>query len=289
MTPSTYRVAVTCPLHTGRRLLYSTIRRSIVRVSDATLRRFKTGRLSASDAALFRRLGLLVENAAAERDRMRGYFDRLNRLPGALDLTVVMTMACNFACPYCFEGDLKGDRRLSSDTADRLLDFTARRLDPEAVTGLRVTFYGGEPLLAGDALWSLAKRFKDLADARSAPFSFGMITNGALLTPKLVDALLPLGFETAQVTLDGPARLHRPTPIRRRRPGRRPRPLGRLPPPTLANRRMPRLPLPPPMLRRLPPPFLCGPRRPRPGRLRPGVVRRRVAGDGGAGFAVWEQ
>lgn len=138
---------------------------------------------------------------------MTTYFDRINGLADTLELTVVLTMACNFACPYCFEGDLKGDRRLSPETADRLIDFTARRLTPK-IKKLSVDFYGGEPLLAKDALVSLARRFKKLAESRGIAFRFGMVANGSLLTPKTVDALVPLGLTGAQITVDGPAHLH---------------------------------------------------------------------------------
>ena len=208
MTPSIYRATTPCPRRPDRRLLYSTLRRSLVRVTAPTLRRFETGRLSAANAALFQRLGLLVDAPETEQTSMIGYFDRLNERPGDLDLTVVLTMACNFACPYCFEGALKGDRRISASTADRLVDFTAARLDHDAVSGLRVIFYGGEPLLETDRLRSLARRFADLAEAKDKPFRFGLITNGSLLTPKTADALRPLGLDRAQVTLDGPPRLH---------------------------------------------------------------------------------
>lgn len=208
MTPSVFNRAFPCVEIPGRWLLYSTKRRSIVRVTEKILRDFEAGRLSPADAALFRRLELVVPDRTAEGAEMAGYFDRLNTRPGDLDLTVVLTMACNFACPYCFEGDLKGDRRLLPETADQLVTFAATRLSPDAVSGLNVTFYGGEPLLAEETLCSLARRFKDQAEHAGKPFRFSLVSNGSLLTPKTVDALVPLGLTQAQVTLDGPPRLH---------------------------------------------------------------------------------
>ncbi len=207
MTPSAHRLVFPCPDAPGHWLVYSTKRRSIVRVTKATLRELETGRLSDEDAGLFRRLELLYPDTDAERAAMAAYFDRINDLCDTLDLTVVLTMACNFACPYCFEGDLKGDRRMSPETADHLIDFTACQLAPK-IKKLSVDFYGGEPLLSKDALVSLARRFKGLAESRGIAFRFGMVTNGSLLAPKTVDALVPLGLTGVQVTLDGPAHLH---------------------------------------------------------------------------------
>ena len=48
----------------------------------------------------------------------------------------------------------------------------------------------------------------DAAAANGSKFSFGMVTNGTLLTRKLVEELLLLGFTGAKITLDGPREVH---------------------------------------------------------------------------------
>jgi len=189
------------------RLLYSTRRSSLVRVTRETARAVMAGRVPTAHRKLFQRLEMIVEDPEAERRAMLGYFDRLNGRSTTLELIVVVTMACNFACPYCFEGGLKGARHLSRETADRLVDFVSKRLTPK-FTELTVTFYGGEPLLAPGMIRHLSKRLRTLADSRGVSWEFGLMTNGSLLTPALVKDLIPLGLTQAQVTLDGPPRLH---------------------------------------------------------------------------------
>ena len=60
------------------------------------------------------------------------------------------TMACQAGCRYCFAR--KTGEVMSRDTADRAVDFIAR-LAP-AGEDIRLTFHGGEPLLAGEAFYA---------------------------------------------------------------------------------------------------------------------------------------
>lgn len=206
MIPSTY-LRIFPDKSLDRRLLYSTKRTSLVRATRETARELASGGLSDSDRALFQRLEMIVDDPETERQAILGYFDRLNARSTTLDLIVVLTMACNFACPYCFEGGLKGARRLSKKTADHLIDFIADRLTSK-ITELTVTFYGGEPLLAAGMIQHLSTRLKTLAESHEKSWEFGLVTNGSLLASSLVGELIPLGLTRAQVTLDGPPRLH---------------------------------------------------------------------------------
>ena len=43
---------------------------------------------------------------------------------------------------------------------------------------------------------------------RGVEYRFTLVTNGALLTPEIVESLRPLGLASAKVTLDGPPELH---------------------------------------------------------------------------------
>ena len=78
-----------------------------------------------------------------------------------------------------------------------------------------LTFFGGEPLLNVPALMRIAEACHAHAAARGIEQIVSIITNGLLLTPELVDRLLPLGLTGVKVTLDGDRETHdRMRPLR---------------------------------------------------------------------------
>ena len=53
---------------------------------------------------------------------------RLNNNNSCLNITVVMNLDCNFACTYCYEGEMKGKLYMSDETAGRLTDFIKEKV-----------------------------------------------------------------------------------------------------------------------------------------------------------------
>lgn len=105
------------------------------------------------------------------------------------------TLRCNLHCRHC-----GSDCRVSSSQRDmpredflRVLDGVARRVPPSQVF---VVVSGGEPLMRDD-LEQCGTEFKRRG------FSWGMVTNGLLLTPQRFAALLRAGLSSLTVSLDG--------------------------------------------------------------------------------------
>lgn len=117
---------------------------------------------------------------------------------------IAPTMACNMACPYCFEGNKKG--RMSEDVIRALLDRIEKNL--VGTKSLSTCWYGGEPLLAMDIIEKITRAIFIMKEKAGFGYVSSLITNGYLLTPENVDRLNEMKVKTAQVTLDGPARLH---------------------------------------------------------------------------------
>ncbi len=203
MQPSSYLKLFPCPDQPGSCLLYSTKRTSLVRISEPVARAALWGKLSPESEKTLADLGMMVPSAAAEREEMRGVLDRINAVNRRISVTAILNFDCNLACVYCFEGRMKGRHAMSPDTADLLVAFIAQRLKP-GKTRLDVTFYGGEPLLSPALLQDLSRRLADVCGERDAAFRFTLVTNGTLLTRRIVEDLLPLGLRGAKVTLDGP-------------------------------------------------------------------------------------
>ena len=62
-----------------------------------------------------------------------------------MECTLYLTENCNLKCSYCYEGDDKRKKILSSDDLKTAIDFIVQH-NPEGEK-LDLTFLGGEPLL----------------------------------------------------------------------------------------------------------------------------------------------
>ena len=125
--------------------------------------------------------------------------------------TLVLTVAsgCNLACRYCYCGvcrDELPDKGLMSEalalqTVDRL--FAAA--DPKV--GVRITFFGGEPLLNKNVIRSVVARCNDLAAARGQKAGYSITTNATLMDDETADLIIKNNFGL-MASLDGPQPLH---------------------------------------------------------------------------------
>ena len=146
----------------------------------------------------------LVPGAFDEHDDVvRRRRARQRRIDG-LNLTVAVTLACNFRCVYCYEDHPVS--HMSRATADALLRFAAERLPPE--TSLYVTWFGGEPLLNVPIIEFLSRGLMRLCEDRRCAYDSYMITNGYRLTAPMARRLAKAGIRDFQVTLDGERDVH---------------------------------------------------------------------------------
>jgi uncharacterized protein len=196
-----------CGDRTGSILLYSTKKGSVVRASSLLLDAIRDDALTEAHRAALTRMEILTDDPVLERQFMAGLVDRTNASAGTFFATVVLTLDCNLACPYCFEDTFRGRHAMSEGVAE-LMVRKFQREEIEEGRDLVLRFYGGEPLLALPRLKEIAGRLKIAALAAGTNFSFTLVTNATLLTRRVVEELLPLGLTGAQITLDGPAEIH---------------------------------------------------------------------------------
>ncbi len=163
--------------------------------------------------------GFLVEDRAADRRALDQYLDDVRNDASELNVTLLTTLQCNFACDYCFQGD-HGDynrraEKMTLDTAHLAIEWMCRELDRVRPGKLVLTFFGGEPLLNLPVMYEVAERMWAAARERQVPMFVNIITNGLLLTPDVVDRMVPLGLNGIKITLDGDRETHnRMRPLR---------------------------------------------------------------------------
>ncbi|MFN8059187.1 MAG: radical SAM protein [Vicinamibacterales bacterium] len=162
--------------------------------------------------------GFLVDSVDADRSRLESFFAHVRHDASHLHVTILTTLQCNFACDYCFQGEHDGGAsagRMTRETAARVVDWVAKRLDAVRPERFTVTFFGGEPLLNLPVLYTLAEELWDACASRDIPMRSVVITNGLLLTPTVVERLMPFGLAGIKVTLDGDRDTHdRMRPLR---------------------------------------------------------------------------
>jgi uncharacterized protein len=156
--------------------------------------------------------GFLSGGPEADRRAVEERFERFREDASELRVTVLTTLQCNFACGYCVQGDHGAHdataRKMTLDTASRVAAWVEQQLDAVRPRRFVLTFFGGEPLLNLPVVYFLAERLWAASQARGVAMVANVITNGLLLTPAVVDRLLPFGLKGVKVTLDGDREAH---------------------------------------------------------------------------------
>ncbi|MCX6544884.1 MAG: radical SAM protein [Acidobacteria bacterium] len=221
MEPSAFNVRV--PLSTGDVFLMNTLTDAQVVVSaDAARLVDRPGDTcedtvhAAADVrdalATFAEHGFLVQDRTSEQAALARRFHEFREDTSQLRITILTTLQCNFACDYCYQGDHAAAGRpapkMSLETSARVAEWIAGQLDAVNPRRLVLTFFGGEPLLNTPAMIDIAGRCWQATQARGVRQLVSIITNGLLLSPAIVDRMLPFGLTGVKVTLDGDRATH---------------------------------------------------------------------------------
>jgi len=113
-------------------------------------------------------------------------------------LKIQMGLSCNYSCDYCSQ---KFVERSESTTAKDVAPFMEKLkvLEFSEEAGLKVEFWGGEPLVYWKTLKPLAEAIRE-----KVPYArFSMITNGSILTDEIIDWLMMMDFSVS-ISHDGP-------------------------------------------------------------------------------------
>jgi uncharacterized protein len=115
-------------------------------------------------------------------------------------LILWITENCNLRCDYCFVE--KSEKRMSLDVGRAAIDFLLKPEVSWEERSLRITFFGGEPLLEFDTIEGIVEYWKSLARTVNKKMSFTLTTNGTLLTKRMADFFKANDF-AIQYSMDG--------------------------------------------------------------------------------------
>lgn len=217
-TASRYKVSrydIPVRLADGGALLFNSRTRSLIALSDVEARiyrdlaersAFSGGQ--AGDRLLLEALiggGHVVGATIDELAVVRDSYEATRSSKGSLTLTIAPTMACNFACGYCFQGLDKPTKKMKPDVQNAIVDFVKARV---GLKSLSVVWYGGEPLMGADSIFRLSDLLISYCDKHKINYSAGIVSNAWFLNGEMAAQLYPRRIRWVQVTIDGDRDTH---------------------------------------------------------------------------------
>lgn len=153
-------------------------------------------------------MGFIIPDHVDEQAEFSRWFEeKMVEHPG-MEVTILTNFSCNLACPYCVQEGFHNSLFMRKETAAQVCKWMEKRIDAHQLEGLKLIFYGGEPMLNPEAMRFFSRTMWETCQARGIPFESRVITNGVLLTPEILDELHRYGLNEVKVTLDGDKETH---------------------------------------------------------------------------------
>lgn len=152
------------------------------------------------------RLGFLVASDKDEKAEWETLFMKGKDDLSYIDLTILLTQNCQMQCVYCFEGS-KSKTEITASTVNDILLFVKKQAG--TCNRLRVTWFGGEPLLAYNKLRELSVALINLCKEFHIEYSADITTNGFALNRQRCNELISdLNVKRYIITVDGLENIH---------------------------------------------------------------------------------
>lgn len=205
------RYTILTPLRDNRIMAYNSLSGSLAVFNSAEAQAYEAIRAGqrVSDEDILRDLehgGFIVRRDVDELMVLKHLYDqgRFNR--HVMTLTIAPTLACNFGCDYCFQGQDKPGQSMSPEVQDAIVAMVHRAAP--GVRQLGVAWYGGEPLLRMKIIEALSDRLMAACDQHQLKYEASIVTNGYLLSAAVARSLHQRKVSSVQVTLDGTPEYH---------------------------------------------------------------------------------
>ena len=149
--------------------------------------------------------GFLVLEEKNEKAEREAVYSRIaSGQGGQLRLIILPTEQCNYRCKYCYESFTKG--KMSEETEKAIIKYIRKYISK--YSSLRISWFGGEPLLALDVIERISTKVMEICKKARRPYTADMTTNGYLLTLETFRKLLSWNVLGYQITIDGVKEIH---------------------------------------------------------------------------------
>lgn len=196
-------------------ILFSTISKNIIKVSKSFYNEMKNINVNQLMEIKPEELKYLINSYFIIEDNVQEnkiieYIldeDRLNQK--IFSSYIAFSTLCNFACIYCYEeGQTERNFIMTDELLQKTIDWYKLTIIQNNYKKLKITFFGGEPLIHKNIIKKFLTAIKDFAILNSIELKIAIITNGFLLEQNIVNFLNDCGLEEIQITLDGVGSIH---------------------------------------------------------------------------------
>lgn len=149
---------------------------------------------------------IIVNDDINEVEMVRNLFLRRKNSTQVYDLTINTSLQCNLKCWYCYETHIPKSL-MPLSLIDKILKHLELKATSEPFKMLRLTFFGGEPMMNYKAVAALLDGVKSQSEQHDYKVMVTFVTNGTYLSKQYVELLRP--FDTFfQITIDGDRPTH---------------------------------------------------------------------------------
>ena len=203
---------------TGHYLVYNSISNGLAKLDQEIYNCLKAGKKGIleikkdeSKKELFQNLykgHIIIDEDLDEIEFLRTKFNMGKYGNRNLSLTIISTLDCNMACLYCYESDNLKHLYPYNELEEDIIKFVETRIATMGYSSIFVNWYGGEPLLNKEFIFSLSKKLLKLCKAKDVKYGSMIVTNGTILNKNIVNKLKRYKMRNMQITLDGPQDIH---------------------------------------------------------------------------------
>ncbi len=223
MKPSKYNFFIQ-DHENGIFLIYNSMKNSLIEDEDLRMTRFletaesdssfDSSRMNRQEYESLTENGFLVEDSFIEEERamemtVKRYEKGREFGRKSMSLLITPTLECNFRCFYCFEStdSRKEITKMETGVQDKIVQHVENSIR-EGIEQIRISWFGGEPLLQKDIIYSVQSRIKKLTDLNGVRLESNIVTNGIYYDGETSRRMADLGITSVQVTIDGPEGIH---------------------------------------------------------------------------------
>ena len=117
-------------------------------------------------------------------------------------LKIQLGLSCNYSCEYCSQRFVERAPETNKKDIDSFME-KLNVLEFEESQGLKIEFWGGEPLVYWKTLKPLVAEITKKFESWQNKPAYSIITNGSLLTQEVIDWLIENNFSVS-ISHDGP-------------------------------------------------------------------------------------
>lgn len=199
--------------HNESTYVYNSLSGALGRLNNAkTGELLERGDISSIDKAVLETLmqnKFIIKTNINEKAKIKYNIIDCKGAKRKLSVSICPTYACNLACTYCFENDWDNKARvLTANEWQTLQAHLESQVLSKKYDAVRVTWSGGEPLIAADCLFKTNRALNKIAKNVNTKYFSSIASNTILASTETFSELVSSGIDSVQITLDGGEKLH---------------------------------------------------------------------------------